>query len=341
MASTAVRSLLRQTAQEYDLLFPDGGLSVPDFLLKDRYGDLQPGWRERFGSIVSNEWAVTEKIFSERPYSTVVEIRDQLRLRAVRLLSKKSAAEGYQRCLLVVCAALQTLKSKHKAETQLRDVLGEASPRSMAGKMGWSFDSGKEFYSLRLTCETVEGRDSVDVIPIEFGSDASLELVQERLREKQDGLEKERRKTDRSRQICVFKLQVLDAMLWQYEMFGELAGLSAADIEQAASQQEEREMLEKSEACNVPALREAWEWMLSNRRRCWDASGRPNARAIWQAILLDAEHSQSLMQVSGPEKGRNRISSETADRYMDRFEKEAGAEGLAEFQRSLGVMPTD
>ena len=146
MASNAVRSLLRQTAQEYDLLFPDRGLCVPDFLLKDRHGDLQPGWRARFETIVSNEWAVTEKIFSERPYQTVVEIRDQLRVRLESLAIAIEATDEHTKRLESVCEAIEVTKSKHGAPVGLRDALGEASPRSNAGKLGWSLNAEKDIY---------------------------------------------------------------------------------------------------------------------------------------------------------------------------------------------------
>lgn len=349
MASNAVRSLLRQSAQEYDLLFPEGGLQVPGFLLKDGEGELLTGWRNRFENIVANEWEITAKVFSERSYGTVVEIRDQLRQRLGRLEIATLEGEEFLGKITVAVQTIRELENKNDAAMPLRDALGEASPRSNAGKIGWSFNKDEEVYSLRST--NIEGRLPRNLISgavvhsegrrvdieIEFASDASLELVRERLQEYISDSARASRQAERSRQLCAFKLQVMDAMLWQYEMFGELVGLTSTDMQQAADRLEELEMSQKRHGCNVPALRAAWEWMLSNRKRCWDGSGRPNRRAIWQTILLDPAHSKSLIEVSGPEKGRSRISSETADRYMERFEKEVGAEGLAKFQRSLGM----
>ncbi len=337
MASSAVRSLLRQTAQEHDLLFPEGGLTVPDFLLKDRHGDLHSGWRSRFETIVSNEWAVTQRVFSERPYSTVVELRDQLRERLHDLSRSVTEADNHVRQLTLVSETIGTLKLKHDQHAHLHDVLGEATPRSNAGKIGWSYDSETKTYSLGLTSFAKEGDHSGDFRRIEFGRESSLDLVLERLREKQDWFDKKNQKTDRSHQICRFKLQVLDAMLWQYEMFGELPELTSSEIEQAAGMQEERQIRENSEGCNVPALRTAWEWMLRNRKRCWDNSGRPNKRAIWQAILLDPEHRDSLWLIDSQSVNAERISAGTADHYMNRFEVEVGPTRLQEFQCALGL----
>jgi hypothetical protein len=336
MASNSVRSLLWQTAQEYDLLFPEGGLLVPSFLLKDAGGELHPGWRERYNSIVLNEWAVTEKVFLERPYNMVVEIREQLRERLARITASRNDLDFMVGHLGIVSDGIEALKEKHTPRTGLREALGEASSRSTAGKSGWSFEKERETYALHFPKKDATPSEPTQSVEIEFGGEVSLALVWERLQEYQSEYVRRYNQSDRSYQICSFKLQVIDALLWQFEMFGELVGLSQVDLERAADKQEEKEMKHRRDACNVPALRSAWEWMLRNRKRCWDPSGQPNRRALWQTMLLDPEHGKALIQISGPEKGKERISSDTADRYMERFEGEVGAKGLEEFRRALG-----
>jgi len=335
MASNAAQSLLRLSAREHDLLFPEGGLNVPDFLLRDPGGELSPSWRDRYQQIVSNEWMVTERIFNERSYATIVDIRNQLREREVRIQMDLSTADDGVERLEEIIESLSQHIGENSGSTGIRELLGEASPRSNAGKMGWAYDKVEEIYAIRGDGDS-KGVDP-DTALLLLAKDCTLELAAERIKEKGVDLREKRRQIRRSHQLCRFKLQVMDAMLWQYELFGELVGLSADEITRAADHLEEVEMRSRRETCNVPALRAAWEWMLRNRKRCWDPSGWPNRRAIWQAMLLDPEHSKSLLHVSGPGKGTDRITSDTADRYMTRFEREIGQEGLMEFRRSLGI----
>ena len=336
MATNAAQSILKQSAREHDLLFPADGLHAPEFLLRDPGSDdLAPNWRSRFERLVLNEWAVAERIFFERPYTTVVELRNQLRHRSTRMNALKQVLGGQVQRVERLLGELDKACEKFGKEEILRAALGEASPRSNAGKLGWSLDG--EGYRIELRDSTEGEVQSGKRSAFEFPVTATLDLARERIREYATDLEQRFRKADRSLQLCRFKLQIHEAMLWQYEMFGELEGLTPEDIERAADQYEQSELSEKNEGCNVPALRAAWEWMLKNRKRCWDASGRPNKRAIWQTILLDPQHRDSLWSIDSENLNAERISVETADHYMSRFEEEVGPVMLQEYRRALGL----
>jgi hypothetical protein len=337
MATSAAHSILKQSAREYDLLFPADGLHAPEFLLRETGSDdLAPNWRQRFEQLVSNEWSVAERMFFERPYTTVVELRNQLHHRCGRMVLQKEGLRQRVDKFEQIVAELEKAFDKHGPHETLRTVIGEASPRSNAAKMGWSQSADSTTYILGFMVDSDIDGESRARTRYEFQTTATLELARERMREYQSVLAQKHRKADRSLQLCRFKLQIHEAMLWQYEMFGELEGLTPEDIEKAADQYEKQELSEKNEGCNVPALRTAWEWMLRNRKRCWDATGLPNKRAIWQTILLDPEHRDSLWMIDSESTDAERISVETADHYMERFEVEVGPGGLQEFQRSLG-----
>jgi hypothetical protein len=338
MASNAAQSILKESARDHDLLFPADGLHAPEFLLREAGSEeLAPNWRHRFEQLVSNEWAVAERIFFERPYTTVVELRNQLSLRCGRMVAQKDGLRQRMDKLEQLTADLDKSLQKHGPHETLRSVLGEASTRSNAGKSGWALSPDGNVYVIAFMTEADSESEFQSRVRFEFQSGSTLELALERVREYEVFESQKYRKADRSLQLCRFKLQIHEAMLWQYEMFGELEGLTPEDIEKAADHYEEQELSEKNEGCNVPALRTAWEWMLRNRKRCWDTSGRPNKRAIWQTILLDPEHRDSLWLIDTGNLNAERISADTADHYMNRFETELGPVGLREFRQALGM----